>query len=146
MSDATADAAPAIDAAPTTDAASTDAATDAAPTDAVSAEVARCWVAAWTRRDLSAMFRLMAAGLEITSNLDPDGDFVEIACDLATAVDSVDVVSETLLPDGRVALVYACTAGPDTVRVDELLDIQAGLVTGIRRTYDVAAAQRVLRR
>src|SRR5688500_2360400 len=59
----------------------------------VAAGVARRWAAAWSGRDLGGLFTLMAAGIAIESNLDPDGDFVEVMCDLAAAVDRVDVVS-----------------------------------------------------
>jgi hypothetical protein len=110
------------------------------------AEVARQWTAAWTARDLDALFELMAAGIAIESNLDPDGDFVEVMCDLAAAVDRIDVVSEVVAPDGQVALIYDCAGPAGTVRIAEFLEIRDGLVTSVRRVYDVVAAQRALAR
>jgi hypothetical protein len=109
-----------------------------------SASVARRWAAAWSSRDLGALFQLMAAGVAIESNLDPDGDFVEVMCDLAAAVDRVDVVSEVVAPDGQVALIYDCAGPAGTVRIAEFLGVREGLVTSVRRVYDVVAAQRAL--
>jgi hypothetical protein len=108
------------------------------------ASVARRWAAAWSSRDLGALFQLMAAGIAIESNLDPDGDFVEVMCDLAAAVDRIDVVSEVVAPDGQVALIYDCAGPAGTVRIAEFLDVRDGLVTSVRRVYDVVAAQRAL--
>jgi hypothetical protein len=108
------------------------------------ASVAGQWAAAWTARDLSALFQLMGAGVAIESNLDPDGDFVEVMCDLAAAVDRIDVVSKVVAPDGQVAQIYDCAGPAGTVRIAEFLDIRDGLVTSVRRVYDVVAAQRAL--
>jgi hypothetical protein len=116
-----------------------------APTEGAE-RVAKQWAAAWSTRDLGALFQLMAAGIAIESNLDPDGDFVEVMCDLAAAVDRIDVVSEVVAPDGQVALIYDCPGPAGTVRIAEFLSVRDGLVTSVRRVYDVVAAQRALAR
>jgi hypothetical protein len=106
--------------------------------------VAYAWVAAWTTTDRRALFGLLAAGATVESNLDPDGDFVEILEDFVAAVGPVTVTSATVAPDGRVALVYDCAADPSPVRILEFLDIRGGLVHGVRRVYDLTATLRLL--
>jgi len=108
------------------------------------ADVARRWVAAWSAGDTGALFRLLAAGAAIESNLDPDGDFIEILTDFAAALDRVTVVSQTVI-GGRVALVYDCAARGEPFRVAEFLEVDGdGLVREVRRVYDLAAVGRLM--
>ena len=111
-------------------------------------EVARRWVGAWAAGNRRALFDLLAAGATIESNLDPDGDFVDILDEFVAAIDGVTVVTENVVPlgadAGRVALVYDCAAVPGTVRVAEFLEVRGGLVHGVRRVYDLVAALRLL--
>lgn len=102
------------------------------------------WVAAWTTGRTTDLFKLMAAAPQIETNLDPDGDFVELLTDYAAALDSVRVFARTVL-DGRVALVYDCTLAGETFRLAEFLTVsEAGLVTEIRRVYDLNAIERLM--
>jgi hypothetical protein len=108
------------------------------------AEVAARWVAAWTGGKTSALFRLLAANAAIESNLDPDGDFIEILTDFAAALQEVSVASQTVI-DGRVALVYDCRAGGEPFRLAEFLDVNGdGLVREVRRVYDLSAVDRLM--
>ncbi len=106
--------------------------------------VARRWVAAWTDGQTGALFGLLAAGASIESNLDPDGDFIEILTGFATALECVSVASQTVL-GGRVALVYDCTARGELFRLAESLEVDgAGLVREVRRAYDLSAVARLM--
>ena len=108
------------------------------------ADVARRWVAAWMAGNTMALFRLLAAGAAVESNLDPDGDFIEILTDFAAAVEHVTVASQTVI-GGRVALVYDCTARGERFRLAEFLDVSDdGLVREVRRVYDLAAVERLM--
>ncbi|GGM65069.1 hypothetical protein ACFFX1_03030 [Dactylosporangium sucinum] len=107
-------------------------------------DIAERWVAAWTHGRTSDLFRLLAAAPLIESNLDPDGDFIEILTDYAASLDAVTVFSQTVI-DGRVALVYNCTLGAETFRLAEFLVVdEVGLVTEVRRVYDLDAVERLL--
>jgi hypothetical protein len=109
----------------------------------MSENVAERWIAAWTRGDTSALFRLLAAGAPVESNLDPDGDFIEILTDFAAALDRVEVASQVEV-EGRVALVYDCTVRGETFRLAEFLDLRDGLITEVRRVYDLASIARLM--
>jgi hypothetical protein len=112
--------------------------------DELAADVARRWVAAWSAGDTGALFRLLAAGAAVESNLDPDGDFIEILTDFAAALEQVSVVSQTVIA-GRVALVYDCTARGERFRLAEFLEVgDDGLVREVRRVYDLAAVERLM--
>ncbi|WP_432827948.1 hypothetical protein [Dactylosporangium sp. CA-092794] len=107
-------------------------------------DVAGRWVAAWTTGRTTDLFRLLAAAPAIESNLDPDGDFIEILTDYAAALDSITVFSQTVI-DRRVAIVYDCALGEETFRLAEFLTVDpAGLVTEVRRVYDLDAVERLL--
>ena len=111
-------------------------------------DVARRWVDAWTGTRLggptSALFRLLAAGANIESNLDPDGDFVEILTNYAAALTEIGVFSLTVI-DNRVAIVYDCTARGETFRLAEFLVVGGdGLIHEVRRVYDLSAVERLL--
>ncbi|GAA0714993.1 hypothetical protein Drose_10520 [Dactylosporangium roseum] len=107
-------------------------------------DVAERWAAAWTAGRTSDLFRLLAASPAIESNLDPDGDFIEILTDYAAALDSVTVFSRTVI-DRRVALVYDCTLGDETFRLAEFLFVDdSGLIREIRRVYDLYAVERLI--
>ncbi|MGI5244072.1 hypothetical protein [Dactylosporangium sp. CA-139066] len=107
-------------------------------------DVAGRWVAAWTTGRTAELFRLLAAAPAIESNLDPDGDFIELLTAYAAALDSISVFSQTVL-DRRAALVYDCALGGETFRLAEFLTVSdAGLVTEIRRVYDLDAVERLM--
>jgi len=107
-------------------------------------DVAGRWVAAWTAGRTSDLFRLLAAGPVIESNLDPDGDFIEILTGYAAALDSVTVFSQTMI-DRRVALVYDCALGAETFRLAEFLVVDPrGLIREVRRVYDLYAVERLI--
>jgi hypothetical protein len=107
-------------------------------------DVAGRWVAAWTTGRTPDLFRLLAAAPAIESNLDPDGDFIELLTDYAAALDSIAVFSQTVL-DRRAALVYDCTLGGETFRLAEFLTVNdAGLIVDIRRVYDLDAVERLM--
>lgn len=107
-------------------------------------DVAARWVAAWTTGRTSALFTLLAAGAHVESNLDPDGDFIEILTSYAAALTSVTVFSRTVI-DQRVALVYDCAVGPEQFRLAEFLVLSdAGLITEVRRVYDLYAVDRLM--
>jgi hypothetical protein len=111
---------------------------------AIAADVAGRWVAAWTEGRTGALFQLLAADAGIESNLDPDGDFVEILTDFAGALDKVNVASQTVI-DGRVAIVYDCTARGELFRLAEFLTVDGGgLVREVRRVYDLSAVDRLM--
>ena len=117
-----------------------------APSDAerVSTQAAGRWVAAWTRGDTSALFRLLAANAAVESNLDPDGDFIEILTDFAAALNSVSVMSQTVI-GGRAAIVYDCVVRDELFRLAEFLEVDGdGLVRSVRRVYDLSAVERLL--
>jgi len=105
-------------------------------------EVAQRWVDAWTHGRTSALFELLAAGARFESNLDPDGDFIEVLSGYAAAVDTVEVFSLTVIDD-RVAIVYDCTARGETFRLAEFLVVD-GLIHEVRRVYDLSAVERLL--
>ncbi|MEU7872345.1 hypothetical protein [Dactylosporangium sp. NPDC049140] len=107
-------------------------------------DVAARWVTAWTTGRTTDIFRLLAAAPAIETNLDPDGDFIELLTDYAAALDSVTVFSQTVL-DRRAALVYDCALSGETFRLAEFLTVnEAGLVTEIRRVYDLSAIERLM--
>jgi hypothetical protein len=107
-------------------------------------DVAGRWVAAWTTGRTSDLFRLLAAAPVIESNLDPDGDFIELLTAYAAALDSIAVFAQTVL-DRRAALVYDCTLAGETFRLAEFLTMSAtGLITEIRRVYDLNAVERLM--
>src|SRR5689334_21561592 len=107
-------------------------------------EVADGWVRAWTEGRTSALFQVLAADAGIESNLDPDGDFIEILTDFAAALDGVSVASRTAI-DGRVAIVFDCTARGERFRLAEFLLVDdAGLVREARRVYDLSAIERLM--
>lgn len=107
-------------------------------------DVAGRWVAAWTAGRAAELFGLLAAAPLIESNLDPDGDFIEILTGYAAALDSVSVFSRTVL-DRRAALVYDCTRAGETFRLAEFLTVsETGLITEVRRVYDLDAVQRLM--
>ncbi|WP_432987938.1 hypothetical protein [Dactylosporangium sp. CA-233914] len=102
------------------------------------------WVAAWTNGRTADLFKLLAAAPGIETNLDPDGDFIELLTAYAAALDTIAVFSQTIL-GGRAALIYDCTLNGETFRLAEFLTInEAGLVTQIRRVYDLDAVQRLM--
>jgi hypothetical protein len=102
------------------------------------------WVAAWTAGRTTDLFRLLAAAPVIESNLDPDGDFIEILTDYAVALDSVAIFSQTVI-DRRAALIYECSLGGETFRLAEFLVVNdAGLITEVRRVYDLGAVERLM--
>jgi hypothetical protein len=108
------------------------------------AEVAARWAAAWTTGRRSSLFRLLAANAAIESNLDPDGDFIEILTDFVDAVESISPPSQVIQP-GRAILVYDCVAAGETFRLAETLVVDAdGLVREVRRVYDLTAVSRLL--
>jgi hypothetical protein len=107
------------------------------------ADVAARWSAAWASGATSDLFRLMAAGVVVESNLDPDGDFIEILTGFAARLDGVSVASQTAV-DGRVAIVYDCTTGDETFRLAEFLEVEDGLVRVVRRVYDLDAVSRLM--
>jgi hypothetical protein len=108
------------------------------------AEVAARWAAAWPAGRTSTLFRLLAANAAIESNLDPDGDFIEIMTDFVGAVASISVASQVIQP-GRAILVYDCVAAGETFRLAETLTVDAdGLVREVRRVYDLTAVGRLL--
>jgi hypothetical protein len=107
-------------------------------------EVAGRWVAAWTAGRTSELFRLLAAAPVIETNLDPEGDFIELLTDYAAALDSVTVFAQTVI-DCRAALVYDCVKAGETFRLAEFLTVNdAGLVVEVRRVYDLDAIQRLM--
>lgn len=151
----------AADGAPETDAAAMSAAPKASDTPSTNGagrsahrslmpveEVSRLWIGAWATGNRRALFDLLAAGANVESNLDPDGDFVEILHEFLAAIRGVTVVSENVVPigagTGRVALVYDCAAPTGTVRVAEFLEVRGGLVHEVRRVYDLVAVLRLL--
>lgn len=110
----------------------------------VTTDVATRWVAAWTTGRTSSLFRLLAANATIESNLDPDGDFIEILTDFVDAVQSISAPAQVVRP-GRVVLLYDCVAAGETFRLAETLVVDAdGLVREVRRVYDLAAVDRLL--
>ena len=107
-------------------------------------DVAERWVAAWTTGRTSDLFRLLAASPAIESNLDPDGDFIEILTGYAAALDSITVFSRTVI-DRRVALVYDCALSGETFRLAEFLVVDgSGLIREVRRVYDLYAVERLI--
>jgi hypothetical protein len=107
-------------------------------------EVARRWVDAWTSGRTNALFELLAAGAAFESNLDPDGDFVEVLGSYAAALEGIEVFSLTVIDD-RVAIVYDCTAGGETFRLAEFLVVgDDELIHEVRRVYDLSAVERLL--
>jgi len=107
-------------------------------------EVGRRWVDAWTGGRTRALFDLLAAGARVESNLDPDGDFVEVLTEYAAALESVEVFSLTVIDD-RVAIVYDCAARGETFRLAEFLVIgDDRLIREVRRVYDLSAVERLL--
>jgi hypothetical protein len=107
-------------------------------------DVAGRWVAAWTTGRTTELFRLLAAAPAIESNLDPDGDFIELLTAYAETLESITVFSQTVI-DRRVALVYDCTLSGETFRLAEFLTVdEAGLVTEVRRVYDLDAVERLM--
>jgi len=111
---------------------------------ALATEVADRWVRAWTEGRTGALFQLLAADAGIESNLDPDGDFIEILTDYAAALQDVGVAARTVI-DGRVAIVYDCAAGGERFRLAEFLVVdEAGLVREVRRVYDLSAVERLM--
>ena len=107
-------------------------------------DVAGRWVAAWTTGRTTELFRLLAAAPEIESNLDPDGDFIELLTAYAATLESITVFSQTVI-DRRVALVYDCTLSGETFRLAEFLHVDAaGLITEVRRVYDLDAVERLM--
>jgi hypothetical protein len=107
-------------------------------------DVAGRWVAAWTTGRTAELFRVLAAAPAIESNLDPDGDFIELMTAYAAALDSITVFSRTVIGP-RVALVYDCVLGGETFRLAEFLTVSgAGLITEIRRVYDLDAVDRLM--
>jgi hypothetical protein len=106
-------------------------------------DVSQRWIDAWVAGDTSALFRLLAASPIIESNLDPDGDFIEIMTGFAAAVDRVTVASRTVV-EGRVAIVYDCVKDGETFRLAEFLTVASALIIEIRRVYDVSAVDRLL--
>jgi hypothetical protein len=107
-------------------------------------DVAGRWVAAWTTGRTASLFRLLAAAPAIESNLDPDGDFIELLTAYAAALDSISVFSQTVL-DRRAALVYDCRLGAEVFRLAEFLVVSSvGLITEIRRVYDLDAIERLM--
>ena len=108
------------------------------------AEVAQRWVDAWTHGRTSSLFRLLAASPVIESNLDPEGDFIEIMSEFRAALDDVSVASQLVI-DGRVSLVYDCVARGERFRLAEFLQVDdTGLVREVRRVYDLTATARLL--
>jgi hypothetical protein len=102
------------------------------------------WVTAWTTGRTTDLFKLLAAAPAIESNLDPDGDFIELLTGYAAALDTIEVFSETVL-DRRAALVYDCTLSNETLRLAEFLTVNpAGLITEVRRVYDLNAIERLM--
>jgi len=119
-------------------------ATTLARWETTTSEVAARWVAAWTTGRTSTLFRLLAADAAIESNLDPDGDFIEILTDFVDAVESISVPSRVVMP-GRAMLVYDCVVAGETFRLAETLVVDAdGLVREVRRVYDLTAVDRLL--
>lgn len=107
-------------------------------------EVAQRWVDAWTHGRTNALFELLAAGAAFESNLDPDGDFVEVMGNYAAAIDSVEVFSLTVIDD-RVAIVYDCAARGEPFRLAEFLGVgDDELIHEVRRVYDLSAVERLL--
>ncbi|MEV8512673.1 hypothetical protein [Dactylosporangium sp. NPDC051484] len=107
-------------------------------------DVAGRWVAAWTTGRTADLFRLLAAAPEIESNLDPDGDFIELLTAYAAALKSIAVFSRTVI-DRRAALIYDCALSGETFRLAEFLTVnESGLITEIRRVYDLDAVQRLM--
>jgi hypothetical protein len=107
-------------------------------------EVARRWVDAWTGGRTRALFEVLAAGARFESNLDPDGDFVEVLTGYAAALEAVAVFSLTVIDD-RVAIVYDCTARGEAFRLAEFLVIgDDQLIHEVRRVYDLSAVERLL--
>ena len=107
-------------------------------------DVAGRWVRAWTTGRTPDLFRLLAAAPAIESNLDPDGDFIELLTEYAAALDSIAVFAQTVI-DRRAALVYDCTLGEETFRLAEFLTVNdAGLVTEVRRVYDLDSVERLM--
>ncbi|GAA3456807.1 hypothetical protein [Dactylosporangium matsuzakiense] len=107
-------------------------------------DVTARWVRAWTTGRTTDLFKLLAAAPAIETNLDPDGDFIELLTDYAAAVESVTVFSQTVL-DRRAALVYDCTLSGETFRLAEFLTVNdVGLVTEVRRVYDLNAIERLM--
>ncbi|GAA4245700.1 hypothetical protein [Dactylosporangium darangshiense] len=107
-------------------------------------DVAGRWVAAWTTGRTAELFQLLAAAPAIESNLDPDGDFIELLTGYAAALDSIAVFSQTVV-DRRAALVYDCALAGETFRLAEFLAVgESGLVTEIRRVYDLDAIERLM--
>jgi hypothetical protein len=112
--------------------------------DEASAAVAQRWIDAWTAGDTSALFGILAAGAPVESNLDPDGDFVEILTSYAAALDAATVFSLAAIGN-RVAIVYDCTVRAETFRLAEFLDIgEDRLIHGVRRVYDLSAVHRLI--
>ncbi|MFI5909052.1 hypothetical protein [Dactylosporangium sp. NPDC051541] len=107
-------------------------------------DVAARWVRAWTTGRTTDLFKLLAAAPVIETNLDPDGDFIELLTDYAAALESIAVFSQTVL-DRRVAIVYDCTLAGETFRLAEFLTVNAaGLVVEVRRVYDLNAVERLM--
>jgi hypothetical protein len=107
-------------------------------------DVAARWVAAWTTGRTSALFTLLAAGARVESNLDPDGDFIEKLTGFAAALTSAAVFSRTVI-DQRVAIVYDCAVDAEQFRLAEFLVVSdAGLITEVRRVYDLYAVERLM--
>jgi hypothetical protein len=112
--------------------------------DGASAAVAQRWIDAWTAGRTSALFGVLAAGAPVESNLDPDGDFVEILAAYAAALDAVAVFSLAAIGN-RVAIVYDCTVRHETFRLAEFLDIgDDSLIHAVRRVYDLSAVERLI--
>jgi hypothetical protein len=121
-----------------------DASTDQAARERVTADVATRWVAAWTMGRTSSLFRLLAANATIESNLDPDGDFVEILTDFVDAVEEIAVFSQ-VVSAGRALLLYDCEVAGERFRLAEALEVDTdGLIREVRRVYDLAAVDRLL--
>jgi hypothetical protein len=106
--------------------------------------VAHRWIDAWRAGDNAKLFTVLAAAAPVESNLDPDGDFIEILRSYASGLDGVEIFSLTAIGP-RAAIVYDCTKSGETFRLAEFLEIgDDGLVHGVRRVYDLSAVERLM--
>jgi hypothetical protein len=110
--------------------------------------VAHRYLDAWTSGDLDRVRPLLAADVQVESNVGDPGwpaRQIDALAGLADYLDKVDLMSE-VYETGRAVLVYDCLVrgAVDQIRLVEFLDLEGDLVHRIRRVFDVVALRRLI--
>src|SRR4051812_2020961 len=110
--------------------------------------VAHRYLDAWTSGDVDGVRCLLAQDVLVESNVSGPGSparFVDTLGQLAEHLVTVTMVSETY-DAGRAVLMYDCLVREPVgaIRLVDFLDVADGLVTRIRRVYDVVALRGLL--